>query len=504
MPPLGTMSATPPGPDLDVVIIGAGISGIDAAYHLVTTRPEHRFAVLEAKPDIGGTWHTHRFPGIRSDSDLFTFGFGWKPWTGVPIATAQEILVYLNEAIDENDLRRHMRFDHSVERADWNSETSFWSLTVRRAGGTETLTCRFLWVCAGYYRHAAGYQPRWPGMRDYGGRIVHPQQWPDDLDHAGKRVVVIGSGATAATLIPALAETAAHVTMLQRSPTYYYPRPARDAFIDTLRALDLPATWEHEILRRKFLHEQRIVTRRSFEEPDALAADLIAMVRSCLGEDFDIATHFTPRYRPWRQRLAVVPDGDLFVAIRSGRASVVTDGIVRFTPGGLELATGEALEADIIVTATGLVLNVLGDISLRVDGAPVDVSQCWTHRGVMLSGVPNLAMVFGYLRSSWTLRADLVSAYVCRLLAHMAERPATSVVPLLRDGEIEMPARPWIDPENFNAGYILRGLDIMPKQGDRQPWVMKQDYFDDRETLPAADLEDGTLVYGQSAIRNGS
>ncbi len=504
MPSSADTTETPPMPDLDVVVVGAGISGIAAAYHLATNLPDQRFAVLDAKSGIGGTWQTHRFPGIRSDSDLFTFGFSWKPWTGVPIATAQEILAYLNEAVDEHDLRRHIRFGQTVERADWNSEKAVWSLTVRNATGTRTLSCRFLWMCAGYYRHSEGYQPRWPGMEDFSGPIVHPQQWPADLDHDGKRIVVIGSGATAATLVPALCETAAHVTMLQRSPTYYYARPATDTFIETLRALDLPAEWQHEILRRKFLHEQQVVTRRSFDEPEALAADLIAGVRAYLGEDFDIETHFTPSYRPWRQRLAVVPDGDLFTAIRSGRASIVTDHIRRFTPGGLDLASGETLEADIIVTATGLVLNALGDISVRVDGRPVDISQCWTHRGIMLSGVPNMAMVFGYLRASWTLRADLVADYVCRLLTHMTERRATAVVPALRSEELAMPARPWIEPENFNAGYILRGLDIMPRQGDRQPWVMTQDYFDDRETLPAADLDDGTLIYARNGVGSGS
>ncbi|MEP3329911.1 NAD(P)/FAD-dependent oxidoreductase [Sedimentitalea sp.] len=499
-----TTSASKITPDFDVLVIGAGISGIDAAYHLTKTMPDQRFAVLDSKPDFGGTWRTHTFPGIRSDSDLYTFGFKWKPWTGVPIATAEEILAYLEEAIDENELRPHIRFGHTVERAEWDSGASVWHVTVTHSEGTQTLSCRFLWMCSGYYRHSEGYQPEWPGMADFDGPIIHPQNWPDDLDHAGRRVIVIGSGATAATLIPALAKTAAHVTMLQRSPTYYYPRPATDEFIETLRALDLPDEWEHEVLRRKFLHEQQIVARRSIEEPDAFAADLIGAAQTYLGADYDVATHFTPTYRPWRQRLAVIPDGDLFVAIRSGKASVVTDTITRFTAEGLELESGETLEADIIVTATGLVLNALGDIAFTVDGAPVDLSQSWTHRGVMLTGLPNLAMVFGYLRSSWTLRADLVSTYVCRLIAHMQERQATSVVPALRSEDIDMPARPWVDPENFNAGYILRGLDIMPKQGDRQPWVMTQDYFDDRETLPVADLEDGTLVYRQGEIRSAS
>ncbi len=486
----------------DVLIVGAGISGIDAAYHLSRTLPEMRFAMLEDKDGIGGTWHTHRFPGIRSDSDLYTFGFKWKPWTGVPIATADEILSYLNAALDENDLRRRIRFGHSVRAAAWDSDTALWTVTVDRNGATTTLTCRFLWMCSGYYSHARGYRPDWPGMEDFAGPIVHPQHWPRDLDHAGKRVLVIGSGATAATLIPALAETAAHVTMLQRSPTYYYPRPRQDPLAATLQSLDLPQDWVHEIMRRKFLQDGEIIARRSRDEPQAVAAELIGAAQAYLGPDYDVATHFTPHYRPWRQRVAVVPDGDLFVAIRSGRASVVTDTIRRFTETGIELDGGAALEADIIVTATGLTLNALGDVAFAVDGAPVDVAQSWTHRGVMLTGLPNLAMVFGYLRTSWTMRADLVSEYVCRLLRHMQARGAASVMPALRECDRGMPARPWIDPENFNAGYVLRGLKLMPKQGDRQPWLMTQDYYDDRDTLPAADLEDGSLLYDPAPARD--
>lgn len=479
----------------DVLIVGAGMSGIDAAYHLSRTLPDMRFAMLDSKDSFGGTWHTHRFPGIRSDSDLYTFGFKWKPWTGVPIATADEILRYLDEALDENDLRRHIRFGQTVRAARWNSGANLWTVTVERGGETVTLTCRFLWMCSGYYRHTQGYQPDWPGMGDFTGQIVHPQHWPQDLDHTGKRVVVIGSGATAATLIPAMAETAAHVTMLQRSPTYYYPRPKRDELATTLQALDIPQDWVHEIMRRKFLQDGKTMVRRSREEPQAVAAELIGAAQAYLGPDYDVATHFTPSYRPWRQRVAMVPDGDLFVAIRSGQASVVTDTIKRITATGIELDSGQVLEADIIVTATGLTLSALGDVAFQVDGAPVDLTQSWTHRGVMLTGLPNLAMVFGYLRTSWTMRADLVSDYVCRLLAHMQDRGAASVTPALRDTDRDMPVRPWIDPENFNAGYILRALDVMPRQGDRQPWLMTQDYFDDRITLPAANLEDGTLVY---------
>ncbi len=499
------MNAQPPLPksarhietDVDVLIIGAGISGIDAAYHLAKDRPGTRFAILESKPEIGGTWHTHRFPGIRSDSDLFTFGFSWKPWTGVPIATAEEILKYLNDAVDENNLRDAIRFDHQVQSADWSSADQCWRVTVS-PGPDEpptVITCSFLWMCAGYYRHSEGYTPEWPGMSDFKGTIVHPQTWPDGLDHAGKRVIVIGSGATAATIVPKVAETAAQVIMLQRSPTYYYPRPVMDEFNATLSALDLPDTWYHEIMRRKFLRDSQITVERSRTEPDALAKDMIQGARDYLGDGYDVETHFTPSYRPWRQRVAMVPDGDLFVAIREGRAEVVTDSIDHFTQDGVQLKSGAQLKADIIVTATGLKLTMFGDIALHVDGQKVDPADCYTHRGVMFSGLPNLFNVFGYLRSSWTMRADLVSAYVCRLLAHMDAKGAQSVTPQLRTEDSDMAERPWIDPENFNAGYITRSLAALPRQGDRQPWIMTQDYYRDRVDLPLADLDDGTLVY---------
>lgn len=494
---LDPTTAIEAGSHLDVAIIGAGISGIDAAYHLQRAFPDKSFAMLEKQAGIGGTWRTHRFPGIRSDSDLFTFGLKWKPWTGIPIATAPEILSYLNAALDENDLRRHIRFGHGVTQAQWSSDTQRWTVTIEISGSDEVrqFTCSFLWMCSGYYDHAAGFQPDWPGQENFKGPIVHPQTWPDNLDYAGKKVVVIGSGATAATLIPAMAETAAHVTMLQRSPTYFFPKPMEDEFSTTLKALNLPDDWFHEIMRRKFLHESQVTVQRSFSEPDVLAEELIGAAREYLGPEYDIDKDFRPSYRPWRQRIAMVPDGDLFVAIAQGRASVVTDRIMRFCEGGLELESGAVLEADVIVSATGLVLNALGDVAFEVDGAPVDQAQCWTHRGVMLSGVPNLAMVFGYLRTSWTMRADLVSDYVCRVMEHMTAKGVQQVTPVLRAEDADMPSRPYIDPENFNAGYIMRGLPLMARQGDRQPWLMTQDYFSDRETLPTADLEDGTLVY---------
>ena len=481
----------------DVLIVGGGISGIDAAYHLKTLRPHADFLVLEGKADIGGTWQTHTFPGIRSDSDLYTFGFKWKPWTGVPIATGGEILRYLHEAVEENGLSQKFRFGCQVKSAEWSNKTGQWVLSLDNAqtGEAYRLSCRFLWMCTGYYRHSQGHTPQLPGMDRFKGPIVHPQTWPDDLDYAGKKVVVIGSGATAATIVPAMAQKAAHVTMLQRSPTFFFPRPKEDRVARLLHALRLPDKWFHAIMRRKVLFEQQLIHKRSFEKPQWLADQLIGGARAYLGRDFDIETHFTPRYRPWQQRIAVIPDGDLYVAMRGGRASVVTDGIETFTARGIRLKSGKALDADIVVTATGLNVNVFGDITLKVDGKTRDMSKAITHRGIMFTGLPNFATVFGYLRTAWTMRADLVSEYVCRLLDHMDERSAHSVTPALREEDVGMETRPWIEPDNFNPGYLARALPFLPRQGDHQPWVMTQDYYQDRTDLPNADFDDGTLVY---------
>ncbi|NNF78349.1 MAG: NAD(P)/FAD-dependent oxidoreductase [Rhizobiales bacterium] len=480
----------------DVLIVGAGISGIDAAYHLQQNCPGKSFALLDRQAAFGGTWRLHKFPGIRSDSDLFTFGYKWKPWTGVPIATADEILKYLDEAIDEQNLRQHITYRQQVENAVWSTQEARWTLTVLDLETEDRwqVTCSFLWMCQGYYKQT-GYVPEYPGVDRFEGPVVHPQNWPDDLDHKDKNVVVIGSGATAATLIPAMAEDTAHVTMLQRSPTFFYPRPKIDELAEQLRTLDVPEEWTHEILRRKYLFESEAVTRRSFEEPEVLKAELLEGARTFLGEDFDIDTHFTPSYRPWRQRIALIPDGDLFQAIRDGKASVVTDEIETFVESGIKLKSGETLDADIIVSATGFDLCVLGDIAFEIDGAALKFEECWAHRGILFSGVPNLAWVFGYLRSSWTLRADLVSGFVCRLLNHMEEQGAAIVTPGLREEDRDMPEIPFVDPENFNAGYLMRSMHKMPKQGDRQPWIFSQDYYKEKDEIPAADLEDGTLVY---------
>jgi cation diffusion facilitator CzcD-associated flavoprotein CzcO len=481
----------------DVVIVGAGISGVGGAYHLTKQCPDTSFLVLESQESFGGTWLTHRYPGIRSDSDLYTFGYRFKPWTGAPIATAAEILSYMGEVIDENELGPHIRYRHTISTAHWSSDDNLWSIEATRTdtGATVRFNANFLWMCQGYYRHSEGYTPEWNGMADFAGRIVHPQNWPDDLDYAGKEVVVIGSGATAATLIPAIAAECGHVTMLQRSPTYF--RTGRNAIVlaDELRALNVDEAWIHEIVRRKILYDQSIFTSRSFTEPEAVKDELLAGVRAHLGADYDLVTHFTPSYRPWRQRIAFIPDGDFLEGIRAGNASVVTDEIERFVETGILLKSGKVLAADIIITATGFNLNVLGDIDFAIDGKPLVFSDTVTYRGMMFTGIPNMAWVFGYFRASWTLRADLVADFVCRLLLHMKRKGAHKVTPTLRPEDQDMPLLPWIDPENFNPGYMMRGMHLLPKRGDKPQWQHTQDYWTEKDQFPAIDLDEGIFVY---------
>ena len=481
----------------DVLIAGAGISGVGSAYHLTQQCKGTSFVVLEMQESFGGTWLTHKYPGIRSDSDLHTFGYRFKPWTGVPIATADEIRHYMGEVIEENDLDRHIRYRHKIISASWSSAEARWTIEAVRTDTGEDVrfTANFLWMCQGYYRHQQGYTPHWDGMEDYKGRIVHPQTWPKDLDYKGKNVLVIGSGATAATLVPAMAPEVGHITMLQRSPTYF--RAGRNAIelAEQLRELQVDEVWIHEIVRRKILHDQAVFTQRTFEEPETVRTELIEAVRQQLGPDYDVETHFTPHYRPWRQRLAFVPDGDLFQGIRSGKASVVTDEIERFTPDGVLLKSGQELKADIIVTATGFNLCVLGDIAFEVDGRKLDFGETVTWRGMMFTGVPNLAWVFGYFRASWTLRTDLVADFVCRLLTHMKNKGVRKVEVALRPEDKDMKILPWIDEENFNPGYMMRGMHLLPKRGDKPEWAHTQDYWTEKDAIPATDLDDPTFVY---------
>jgi cation diffusion facilitator CzcD-associated flavoprotein CzcO len=482
----------------DVLIVGAGISGIGGAYHLTKQCPGTRFAVLESQESFGGTWLTHKYPGIRSDSDLHTFGYRFKPWRSAPIATAAEILHYMGEVIEENDLARHIRYRHAISSASWSSEDNLWTITATHldTGEVTRFRANFLWMCQGYYRHAEGYTPHWDGVESFKGRIVHPQSWPEDLDYRNKTVVVIGSGATAATLIPAIAPDCKHVTMLQRSPTFFRAARNADELAELLRDLHIDETWIHEIVRRKILRDQDIFTRKTFEHPDVAKNELIAGVRAHLDPDYDVEKHFTPTYRPWRQRIAFVPDGDLFQGIRSGKASVVTDEIERFTETGILLKSGSRLDADIIITATGFHLSVLGDIEFTINGKSLVFSDTVTYRGMMFTGIPNMAWVFGYFRASWTLRADLVGDFVCRLLTHMKQKGARRVEVTLRPDDRDMQLLPWIDTESFNPGYVLRGMHLLPKRGGKIEWQHTQDYWKEKDEFPAIDLDDAAFVYG--------
>ncbi|HRA85777.1 MAG TPA: NAD(P)/FAD-dependent oxidoreductase [Ilumatobacteraceae bacterium] len=481
----------------DIIIVGAGISGVGGAYHLQEQYPEKTFLVLEGLESFGGTWLMHKYPGVRSDSDLYTFGYRFKPWTSAPIASAGEILKYMGEVIDENDLARHIRYHHRISAAAWSSADNLWTLTATNSetGETSRFTCNFLWMCQGYYRHSEGYTPEWPGMDRFQGRIVHPQTWPDDLDLTGKKVICIGSGATTATVVPAIAGQCEHVTVLQRSPTYFWTGRNANELADTLRELEIDETWIHEIVRRKVLHDQQMVTQLAFDEPEMIKTELLNIVRSLLPEGYDVDKHFTPKYRPWQQRLAFVPDGDLFAGISAGKASMVTDEIDTFTETGIRTKSGEELEADVILTATGFNLSVLGDIEFTLDGTPLNLADTVTYRGMMFTGVPNLLWVFGYFRASWTLRADLISDLVCRLLHHMDELGAQRVTPALRSQDADMAIGPWMDPSNFNPNYLMRSMHLLPKAGNKPEWRHTQDYWYEKEALPAADLDDGCLVY---------
>jgi len=481
---------------VDVLIVGAGISGIGAAHHLAEQCPTKSFVILDNKADYGGTWRQHTYPGIRSDSDLYTFGYRFKPWLGAPIASGAAILKYLQECVEDDDLTRHIRYQHDVRGASWDSDLQHWRVKVRRTDTNEVshITCGFFWMCGGYYQHAKGYTPEWQGMDDFKGQIVHPQTWPDDLDYTGKRVVVIGSGATAATLIPNMADDCAHITMLLRSPTYFGTAANRDELADTLRALDVPDEWIHDILRRSKLKETRAFQDMTATNPEQVKKYLLDNIATFLDDDFDMS-HFTPSYRLWQQRLAYVPDGDLFKAIKSGKASVVTDHIERFVPEGILTQTGKLLEADIVITATGFNASVMGDIDYDVDGKPVDFSQVFTYRGLMNSGVPNMSFIFGYLRTTYTIRVELLCDFVCRLLNHMDARGAAVCTPTLGEADQNMTVHPWIDREEFNPSYLLRALPLMPKRGDHAPWLFNTDYYVEREELPTLDLDEEALVY---------
>jgi cation diffusion facilitator CzcD-associated flavoprotein CzcO len=467
-------------PAFDVLIVGAGLSGIGAASYLRTRQPGRRYAILEARDDLGGTWDLFRFPGIRSDSDLHTFGYAFKPWRSPKVfADGATIKAYLAEAAREHGIDRHIRYGHRVVRAAWSTRDARWTVTVERATGeTCELAARWLFCATGYYRYDEGYTPRLEGIDRFGGTVVHPQHWPADLDHAGRRVVVVGSGATAVTLIPAIAAEAAHVTMLQRSPSYILPVPDHDGLPARVGRL-LGEDRAYRLTRRKNIARQRAIYRFCQRFPVA-ARRLIRWVnaKQLEGSGCDVDVHFNPVYGPWDQRLCIVPDGDLFRVIRSGRASVVTDRIDTVTETGITLASGRQLSADVIVLATGLNLLAFGGLEIVVDGAEVSLPDTVAYKGLMLSGVPNLAFALGYTNASWTLKVDLVCEHFCRLLAHADRHGHDACVPEL--GEPGMARRPLLD---FQAGYVLRSLDALPKQGDRAPWRQAMDYAEDRRRL---------------------
>ena len=476
---------------VDVIVVGAGLSGVAAGYHLQTSCPDRRYVILEGREAIGGTWDLFRYPGIRSDSDMYTLGYTFQPWPGDrALADGPSILAYVRDTARLHGIDQHIRFRHKVVRAAWSTADARWTVTAEHDGRTVELTCSFLLMCAGYYRYDRGHAPAFPGQDRFRGRIIHPQFWPADYDHAGQRVVVIGSGATAVTLVPAMAGTAAHVTMMQRSPTYIVSRPGVDRAAAWLRKR-LPARTAYAATRWK-----NVLMGKAFYDfcrrfPDAARSLIARGVKAGVGDKADLAD-FAPRYAPWDQRLCLVPDGDLFAAIRSGKAEVVTDAIETFTETGVKLRSGRELAADAIVTATGLELQFLGGMKLVVDGAEVDPATRWNYKGAMLSGVPNLAVALGYTNASWTLKAELACQYACRVLNHMAAGGYRQATPVQDDPAL--PAEPLLD---LQSGYVQRAAPIMPRQGDRAPWRLYQSYPRDLVALRHGKLDDGVLSFAR-------
>jgi len=482
--------------DFDTLIVGAGLSGIGSAVHLRQRCPDQTFAILEGRARLGGTWDLFRYPGVRSDSDMHTLGYAFKPWTGAQaIADGPSILQYIQDTAAEHGLLPHIRLGHRVTAAAWSGAQARWLLTVERGADQAPLQmrCRFLLVCSGYYNYAHGYTPAFAGQDQFAGRVVHPQDWPADLDVRNKRVVVIGSGATAMTLVPALAQDAAQVTMLQRSPTYVVARPRADALADALRRL-LPERLAYALTRWKNVGLGLFFYSLAKRRPDEAKARIVAAAAAALPASFDAQTHFSPRYKPWDQRVCLVPDGDLFAAIQSGRADVVTDTVAAFEPQGIRLGSGALLMADVVVTATGLDLLGFGGMALSVDGKPVEIGKTMSYKGMMLAGVPNLAYVVGYTNASWTLKSDLTGAFVCRVLRHMQRSGAPVCVPAMPGADVQ--PQPWVD---FSSGYIQRSLDQFPVQGSSTPWRLNQNYLRDLLDLRFGRLEDGVLQFGGRA-----
>ncbi len=483
----------------DALIVGAGLSGIGAAFHLQQDCPKKSYAILEGRDAIGGTWDLFRYPGIRSDSDMHTMGYSFRPWTNPKaIADGPAIRDYICDTAREAGIDRNIRFNHWVKRASFSSQDARWTVEAVRNPGAPgaapevvRFTCNFLIMCSGYYRYESGYTPEFPGVERFKGRIVHPQKWPQDLDYTGKRIIVIGSGATAVTLVPAMAATAAHVTMLQRSPTYVVSRPEQDAIANWLRR-HVPERLAYGLTRWKNVLLGMLLFQMSRRRPATIKEFVLKGVREHLGPDYDVGKHFTPRYNPWDQRMCLVPDADLFQVIKQGRASVVTDHIDTFTETGIKLKSGEELAADVIVTATGLVLELLGGMEVSVDGRPIELGKSLSYKGMMYSDVPNLASCFGYTNASWTLKADLTCAYICRLLNFMDERGFVQATP--RNHDPDMQTQPALD---FSSGYVQRGIARFPRQGVRAPWKLYQNYALDILSLKFGSVEDEAMEFSR-------
>lgn len=483
----------------DVLVVGAGLSGVGAAYWLQKECPKKTFAIIEGRARKGGTWDLFRYPGIRSDSDMFTLGYAFKPWKDPKaIADGPSILRYIDETAREYGIDEKIRYDQRMVFASFSSADARWTVQVDHAGARIVYTCNFLYMCTGYYRYESGYTPDFAGVSDYKGRIVHPQAWPEDLDYQGKRVVVIGSGATAMTLVPEMAKTAGHVTMVQRSPTYVIARPSKDAVADFLRA-KLPDRAAYSLVRWKNVLFGMYIYNLCKKKPQKVADYLIGLVRKQLKPGYDVARDFTPRYNPWDQRLCLITDGDLFAAINEGRASVATDTIERFTDKGLKLAGGREIEADVIVMATGLALQQFGGAELAVDGRKVELSKTLNYKGMMFSDVPNLAATFGYTNASWTLKADLIAQYACRILNAMDAKGMKIAV--AHNDDPDMPVEDFVD---FSSGYFQRALDTLPKQGARKPWRLYQNYIKDLLSLRYGGLEDGALRFSNPPAQAGA
>ena len=480
-------------------VVGAGISGIGAGYFLQKMCPDRTFTILEGRDDLGGTWDLFRYPGIRSDSDMHTLGYSFKPWTDPKtIADGPSILKYLRETAAEYNITERINFGHLVTRAEWDSSTATWTVdaVVGEAKTPAQFTCNFLFMCSGYYSYKSGYKPDFAGAEDFAGEIVHPQEWPEDLDLTGKKVVVIGSGATAVTIVPAIADEVESVTMLQRSATYMVSRPDTDGLSQKLRKV-LPEQTAYNITRRLNSARGEFFYNMTRKKPEKVREQLLDLARKDLGEE-EVAKNFTPTYNPWDQRLCLMPNGDFFEAIKGDNAQVVTGHIDRFDATGIKLESGDHLDADVIITATGLQLVTVGDMDFVVDGEMVDFSKTWTYRGVGYSDVPNMASSFGYINASWTLRSDLICEFVCRLLNHMSETNTSICTPRLRPADANMPERPWID--DFSSGYMARMMPLLPRQGDREPWTNPQRYSFDKKVLRKAPLEDGAMIFSNPRV----